>query len=489
MLGLFLISLFIAIVGVTGQNTINDPITDNIISKSSSSIFQNNVAKVNEPNVRNFKSNYKVGILIDRGPISIDGNADFLSQAGSAGWPGNGTVSNPIIIDNYNITGSIYLIEIKNTDLYFQISNSRISGYGFFGNSNGFGMHLENISNSDFINNQIQDIGDPEGFGDGIVIRDSANLTFNNNNISNIHGGEGFFIDSLSNNIVISNNTITHVSARAMSIGNSDNIEIYNNTIIHNSDGIAFSSSNSIIKFNVIAKNQGTPPAAGNTGIIIGGQNNIITNNTISNGLGFGARIEAGADNNQIIWNDFVGNNPEGTSQASDYDGGSNNTFAFNHWSDWITPDTNSDGLVDQPYLIEGNTNNNDSYPRVSPAYPDTIQPTILEFTIENITYSKNFLWLNYSIDEPSSEVEYSLDNTSNITLLGNTLLTDLFEGYHNLSLTVTDLSGNIASILVFFTIEIPTPQISILSPTNTTYNTLDITLRLLYQLELFLLS
>ncbi|MFX0174402.1 MAG: hypothetical protein ACFE9L_21195, partial [Candidatus Hodarchaeota archaeon] len=51
-----------------------------------------------------------------------------------------------------------------------------------------------------------------------------------------------------------------------------------------------------------------------------------------------------------------------GTSQA--YDEGENNTFDYNYWDDWITPDTNYDGIVDRPYPIAGPENNTDLHPR-----------------------------------------------------------------------------------------------------------------------------
>lgn len=42
---------------------------------------------------------------IEHSPISINGNAEFNATAASEGWLGNGTSSNPYVIDGLNITG------------------------------------------------------------------------------------------------------------------------------------------------------------------------------------------------------------------------------------------------------------------------------------------------------------------------------------------------------------------------------------------------
>ena len=45
-------------------------------------------------------------------------------------------------------------------------------------------------------------------------------------------------------------------------------------------------------------------------------------------------------------------------------DDGVNNLFQYNHWNDWWHyPDSDDDGFIDNPYPIDGSSNNYDHYP------------------------------------------------------------------------------------------------------------------------------
>jgi len=91
------------------------------------------------------RSNYE-----EHTPIVIDGNPNFNDTAITEGWPGNGTVNNPFIIEGLNITGPSgnNLIDIKNTDVYFQINNSFLSG--------GYrAISLDKVENGLISNNSI----------------------------------------------------------------------------------------------------------------------------------------------------------------------------------------------------------------------------------------------------------------------------------------------------------------------------------------------
>ena len=41
-----------------------------------------------------------------------------------------------------------------------------------------------------------------------------------------------------------------------------------------------------------------------------------------------------------------------------------------NYWSDWTTPDNNHDGIVDNPYALDGD-GAQDNYPLVNPTVPE----------------------------------------------------------------------------------------------------------------------
>ena len=62
-------------------------------------------------------------------PISIMGNVEFLSIAEQESWPGNGTVSNPIIIENLKFEPDGHRVfDLFDTDLYFIFRNNEIKG-------------------------------------------------------------------------------------------------------------------------------------------------------------------------------------------------------------------------------------------------------------------------------------------------------------------------------------------------------------------------
>jgi hypothetical protein len=76
----------------------------------------------------------------------------------------------------------------------------------------------------------------------------------------------------------------------------------------------------------------------------------------------------------------------------------------------------------------------------------DTTPPIISSFSVENRTYNTTEIPLNFEVNEPTSSITYCLDNTSNITIAGNTTLTGLSVGAHNLTVYAWDAVGNIGA-------------------------------------------
>jgi hypothetical protein len=79
--------------------------------------------------------------------------------------------------------------------------------------------------------------------------------------------------------------------------------------------------------------------------------------------------------------------------------------------------------------------------------------PIITIHSPENKTYSQNTFPLNFTTDEPTSWIGYCLDGHDNVTVTGNTTLTDLSSQKHSLTVYAQDLAGNIGSETVNFTI------------------------------------
>ena len=109
----------------------------------------------------------------------------------------------------------------------------------------------------------------------------------------------------------------------------------------------------------------------------------------------------------------------------------------------------------------------------------DTVPPNIEIQSPENRTYTTSSVSLSYIIDELTSWIGYSLDGQENVTVTGNTTLSGLSDGSHNLVVYANDTAGNTgSSYIVYLTIlDTASPSISILSPENKTYATISIPL------------
>ena len=95
----------------------------------------------------------------------------------------------------------------------------------------------------------------------------------------------------------------------------------------------------------------------------------------------------------------------------------------------------------------------------------DTLPPKVLIFTVENRTYETSEIPLDFIINEPVTEVSYSLDRLDNVTVVGNTTLAGLSIGEHSVTVFATDEVGNSGtSETVFFSIaEPPEPLLTTL--------------------------
>jgi hypothetical protein len=61
---------------------------------------------------------------------------------------------------------------------------------------------------------------------------------------------------------------------------------------------------------------------------------------------------------------------------------------------------------------------------------------------------------LNFTVDEPISQISYSLDGQDNATVVGNTTLPALSEGEHNVTVYAIDSGGKVGtSETITFTI------------------------------------
>jgi len=80
--------------------------------------------------------------------------------------------------------------------------------------------------------------------------------------------------------------------------------------------------------------------------------------------------------------------------------------------------------------------------------------PSVSLASPENKTYITFDVPLNFTVNESSSQISYSLDGKDNVTTAGNTTLTGLTTGEHSITVYATNVAGNIgASETITFTV------------------------------------
>jgi parallel beta-helix repeat protein len=338
--------------------------------------------------------------------ISIIGDAQF----NNTNFPlngvvsGNGTASNPYIIEGWDIDAASAIgVLIQNTNAYFTVRDCYVHG----GGSSYYGVYLHTVSNGIVSTNTCSNNDN------GVFLSSSSDNTLSNNICSNnacgislsssndntlsgntcSHNGEGIVLSSSSYNTLSNNNCSSNIDYGMnlyYSSGNdvsnntcnfdivygirlyssSDNTLSNNNCSSNNICGIYFySSSYSTLSNNTCSKNQ--------FGIWLqsSSNENIITRSQVCNNSGYGAYISSGSNNK--IWNNTFFN--PSITQAYDY--GTDNRWNTsgsphgygNYWSDLTTPDANFDGIVDWSYNLTGSAGAKDYYPLTTPSVPPII--------------------------------------------------------------------------------------------------------------------
>lgn len=76
----------------------------------------------------------------------------------------------------------------------------------------------------------------------------------------------------------------------------------------------------------------------------------------------------------------------------------------------------------------------------------DTVPPSLMIVSPENKTYDMSSVRVNFTVNELTSWIGYSLDGEANVTINGSFVLTSLSEGTHGLVVYARDLVGNTGS-------------------------------------------
>ncbi|MEF8874553.1 MAG: hypothetical protein V5A88_07795, partial [Candidatus Thermoplasmatota archaeon] len=89
--------------------------------------------------------------------ITINGDEEFNELASSENWSGDGSISNPWVIEGYQIDakGKRYGIKISNTTNHFVIKNCYLHNTSGGYNEEDFGIYMFNVENGLVTNNTL----------------------------------------------------------------------------------------------------------------------------------------------------------------------------------------------------------------------------------------------------------------------------------------------------------------------------------------------
>jgi hypothetical protein len=89
----------------------------------------------------------------------------------------------------------------------------------------------------------------------------------------------------------------------------------------------------------------------------------------------------------------------------------------------------------------------------------DTISPSVSILSLKGGTFKTAEIPLNFTVSEQASKISYVLDGQKNKTISGNTTLTGLSDGGHNVTVYATDEAGNTGvSEVIYFSVDVPEP-------------------------------
>jgi parallel beta-helix repeat protein len=458
-------------------------------------------------------------LVVQRNNIVIDGAGYYLSGQGEIGI--DVSSRDNVTIKNLQIGSYLYGIYVSGASNIVLSENTLVhNSYGIYliacshntitGNNvtnNAIGINIDSSSKNILRNNKMTN-------GYNLAIYGSEAPHFDNDidESNTVNGKKVYYLIGESNLVI---NSVTYPDVGYLALVNCLNISvhhleftgnghgillayttdsaIYKNQLMDNYAGIGlFASSKNYISANNITGNDrgiqfsnasnfnsvsSNIIADNRDGIFLFDslQNTIILNNVTDNSVGIGLRASSF---NMIRGNFFVNNNEQvfDSSTEDPSVNPSTNTWNIgyptggNYWSDYMGVDvksgqnqsqTGSDQIGDTPYIID--QDNQDDFPLMpygSPLAISIVSP-------ENKTYTVNSVSLSFTLSEETSWIKYSIDGQENVTVTGDTTLSDLSEGAHSITVYAQDTEGQTRkSETVYFTIaEGAEPPLSGFSP------------------------
>ena len=417
-----------------------------------------------------------------RMPIHIAGDSQFNQSNGVVA--GSGTQGDPYVIQYWEIDakGGSYAVWIENTTAHFvlrycklssatsnaeapygtaiclmNVSNAQVEGNNI--SNSGCGIWLDNSTACQILNNAMYDCG-LKITGEQISNWNTHNIpqsnTVNGKSVIYLKDAYAGTIPASPAQIILANCTSIALDQLYISdanygieMGFCRRCAITNSSIYHNHDtGIYLYKSEMIaITGNNISLN-------GAGVCIIESNYNLITFCIFEANANYAISIVSGTGN-EIHHNNFLNNN-NGMHQALAYAGENyfNTSTEGNFWSEWTAPDADGNGIVDNPYVLDGNASVIDYYPlttrweislRVS-APQSTFVNTTINISI-HVTSARNLsaLHLYYSPPGGSSWSELNTTQSSGNTTDGfyeAVIPAQALTGILNYYITATDESS-----------------------------------------------
>lgn len=338
---------------------------------------------------------YSINNYIQHDPIRIDNNTDLNDTAQSEGWPGDGSINNPYIIEEYEIDGDGhgYCLYIGNTTDHFVIRNCYL--HDASGNSSMWtkesGLNIYNSEKGVVENNTVSNNYN------GISTSECHDNKISNNTVS-FNDNQGIFIDYFGDtNDTISGNSVSHNGGHGIYFDQPDRSRVINNNVSSNGGHgiyLAYGCHHHKLSGNIISYNN-------KDGInYLTGRYNSIKNNTISNNNNSGLNLWASSQYNIISRNVFDSNGEKGIYlQNGDGNEVIDNSISNNEYGIYVDFDSN---------VLTGN--------KISSNEKDGIYIGSSDNTIMNNILSKN--WAGIYL-YPSGDSNLVSDNNITSNLYG----------------------------------------------------------------------
>ncbi len=330
-------------------------------------------------------------------PIRINNNSQFDAIAQQEHWSGSGGYLSPYIIENYEMDGhGDTAFYIGNTTRYFLLRYSHLYNFSAVsGRYNEGIVEFYNVQNGEVYGCNITD----GQYGIYITAHSSENSveysTFYN--VTN-----GVYLDFYTTYTTVNHNEFhygVHVGTAITVEYYSDDNSMWYNTIEGPKKGVFINGQSGGCTRNEVSRNtisdtldygvyvyecsdnnleNNTIRNSMDEGIrIYIGTSTLIVNNSIIGSIGYGIDVHD-TDNSIIYNNSLVGNNGATVTYDSSHvqavnNGSGNQWYHYGHgnyWSDWTSPDDNGDGIVDNPYILDGDPGSQDPYPLVESSHP-----------------------------------------------------------------------------------------------------------------------